>query len=184
MHSPQSVRAIVEQVREQVGVEAVFGEPVTAEGRTVIPVARLSFGFGGGFGGPGGPGGPKHGPGHAHPPHEGDPDTNWKRGLKRRLKGGDDHWKTHEHGKKREHKAHKRAKKHDHGRKRAHKHGHEPSPGSGGGMGGKVTVKPVGVVELTSEGTRFVPIVSTRRLLAVVGLGAAIGYALGRRRVA
>jgi uncharacterized spore protein YtfJ len=31
-------------------VTAVYGEPVTADGVTVIPVARVAFGFGGGAG--------------------------------------------------------------------------------------------------------------------------------------
>ena len=31
-------------------VKAVFGEPVTADGRTIIPVAKIMYGFGGGGG--------------------------------------------------------------------------------------------------------------------------------------
>jgi uncharacterized spore protein YtfJ len=31
---------------EQVGVRAVFGEPVHAHGRTFIPVAKVTYGFG------------------------------------------------------------------------------------------------------------------------------------------
>ncbi len=198
MHSPKRARAIVEQVREQAGVEAVFGDPVTAEGRTVIPVARVSYGFGGGFG-PGAPGGPRHEPNRGRGPGgERGPKRQLKRGLKRRLKGGDDHEKKHErgrgkkhkrgcgksreHGKKRGHgKHHKHGKEHEHGHREAYEHRHGPSSGSGGGMGGGVTVKPVGAIELTSDGTRFVPITPARRLLAALGVGAVVGYALARR---
>lgn len=31
-------------------MKSVFGEPVTAQGKTVIPVARIAYGFGGGSG--------------------------------------------------------------------------------------------------------------------------------------
>jgi len=37
-------------LREKASVNAVFGEPVIAEGRTVIPVARVAYGFGLGIG--------------------------------------------------------------------------------------------------------------------------------------
>ncbi len=33
-------------------VRSVFGEPIHVEGKTVVPVARVKYGFGGGFGGP------------------------------------------------------------------------------------------------------------------------------------
>jgi uncharacterized spore protein YtfJ len=31
-------------------VKTVFGEPIAAEGKTIIPVARIRYGFGGGMG--------------------------------------------------------------------------------------------------------------------------------------
>ncbi|HVT58424.1 MAG TPA: spore germination protein GerW family protein [Thermoanaerobaculia bacterium] len=43
-------RHLAHLFREAVGVRAVFGEPVSAHGRTVIPVARIAFGGGGGTG--------------------------------------------------------------------------------------------------------------------------------------
>jgi len=39
----------LKQLVEQVGVRAVFGEPVHAHGRTFVPVAKVTYGFG--FGG-------------------------------------------------------------------------------------------------------------------------------------
>lgn len=41
---------IVDRVSAGASVQAVYGEPVTCEGVTVIPVARVAFGFGGGAG--------------------------------------------------------------------------------------------------------------------------------------
>ncbi len=37
-------------MREKANVNACFGEPVTAEDRTIIPVARVAYGFGLGVG--------------------------------------------------------------------------------------------------------------------------------------
>ncbi|MEU4344209.1 hypothetical protein AB0H00_23605 [Nocardia sp. NPDC023852] len=47
-----------ERMMELIGKKArattVFGEPITADGITIVPVARAGFGFGGGGGGAGG----------------------------------------------------------------------------------------------------------------------------------
>ncbi len=37
-------------LRERASVNALFGEPVTVEGRTIIPVAKIAYGFGMGAG--------------------------------------------------------------------------------------------------------------------------------------
>ncbi len=42
--------ALGERVTAEATVRRVFGEPVTAHGRTVIPVARVGYGFGAGGG--------------------------------------------------------------------------------------------------------------------------------------
>ncbi|MCL4838266.1 MAG: hypothetical protein KJ058_09915 [Thermoanaerobaculia bacterium] len=41
---------LAERIRSGISVGQVFGEPVEANGRTLIPVARVAFGFGGGLG--------------------------------------------------------------------------------------------------------------------------------------
>ncbi|MFI1202663.1 GerW family sporulation protein [Streptomyces sp. NPDC020883] len=41
---------VVEQFGSRASVSAVFGEPVTSDGITVIPVAEIGFGFAGGTG--------------------------------------------------------------------------------------------------------------------------------------
>lgn len=44
------IERLAELVGAKAGVQAVFGEPVQQGGRTVIPVARVRWGFGGGGG--------------------------------------------------------------------------------------------------------------------------------------
>jgi uncharacterized spore protein YtfJ len=41
---------LVAELREKADVKAVFGEPMTIEGRTVVPVAKVAYGFGLGMG--------------------------------------------------------------------------------------------------------------------------------------
>jgi uncharacterized spore protein YtfJ len=91
-------------------VRTVFGEPVQAEGKTLIPVARIGFGFG-------------FGTGHREPPAEG--------------------------------------------------------VGGGAGFG----ARPLGVIEVTRDRTRFIGIGSRRRLAAALAAGFALGLAVSRRRV-
>ena len=45
------LRGLAERIGATAASSAVFGEPVEREGVTVIPVARASWGFGGGAGG-------------------------------------------------------------------------------------------------------------------------------------
>ena len=46
----QELLDTVAELKEKADVNAIFGEPVTVEGRTIIPVARVGYGFGIGFG--------------------------------------------------------------------------------------------------------------------------------------
>ena len=46
----ESIRSLVADLGERASVRSVFGDPIEAEGRTVVPVARVAYGFGGGFG--------------------------------------------------------------------------------------------------------------------------------------
>ncbi|HWR17609.1 MAG TPA: spore germination protein GerW family protein [Terriglobales bacterium] len=96
-------------------VKTVFGDPVSAEGKTIIPVARVRYGFGAGFGM-----GPSRNP-------------------------------------------------------------EEQRLGQGGGGGGGAMVKPIGVLEISSAGTRFVPIRDHKRLAALALLGFAVGWFLKKR---
>jgi len=96
-------------------VKTVFGEPITAEGKTIIPVARIRYGFGGGMG--------------SGPSRSSD----------------------------------------------------EQRIGQGGGGGGGVGATPIGVVEVTAAGTRFIPIRSRRRTAAAAVAGFVLGYLWSKR---
>ena len=56
-------------IQDEVGASVCFGTPVEREGHTIIPVARVSFGYGLGFGG--GSGGKESGSGFDAAPVEG-----------------------------------------------------------------------------------------------------------------
>jgi uncharacterized spore protein YtfJ len=58
--------------------------------------------------------------------------------------------------------------------------GRSPERGGGGG-GGAIAAWPIGAIEVSPEGTRFVPVTDPRRSLAAVGISLLIGWFLGRR---
>jgi len=49
MNLKETLEALAERL-QTTGVRTIYGEPISAEGRTVIPVARVAYGFGGGGG--------------------------------------------------------------------------------------------------------------------------------------
>jgi uncharacterized spore protein YtfJ len=108
------LQSLKESVISQASVKSIYGEPISAQGKTVIPVAKIVYGYGAGAG-TGGVG-----------------DT--------------------------------RAK------------------GEGGGGGGGARAIPVGVVEISNQQTRFVPIDGRKRLIGAVLTGISIGMWLARRR--
>jgi uncharacterized spore protein YtfJ len=44
------LESLAERLQSSAQVKMVYGEPVSAEGKTIIPIAKISYGFGGGFG--------------------------------------------------------------------------------------------------------------------------------------
>jgi uncharacterized spore protein YtfJ len=50
MEHQHFLESLAERLRSTASVEAVYGQPIHAEGRTVVPVARVAYGFGGGAG--------------------------------------------------------------------------------------------------------------------------------------
>lgn len=50
MSSVALLQSLKENILGQAGVKTIFGEPVTAQGRTVIPVAKVVYGYGAGAG--------------------------------------------------------------------------------------------------------------------------------------
>lgn len=115
MNVKETLEAIAERL-QTTGVRTVYGEPITAQGRTVIPIARVAYGFGcgGGF-------------------------SNTKASSSPERSG------------------------------------------EGGGGGGGVRAVPAGVVEITTEQTRFIVFGDwrPRAIIAIVGFG--LGVALTRR---
>jgi uncharacterized spore protein YtfJ len=106
--------SLKESILSQASVKAIYGEPIQAQGKTVIPVAKIMYGYGAGAG-TGGVG-----------------DTSAR--------------------------------------------------GEGGGGGGGVRAIPVGVMEVSDQPTRFVPITDRKKLTGAVLAGIGLGMLLGWRR--
>jgi uncharacterized spore protein YtfJ len=114
MSSLAFLQSLKESILSQASVKAIYGEPIAAQGKTVIPVAKIMYGYGAGAG-TGGVG-----------------DT--------------------------------RAR------------------GEGGGGGGGVRAIPVGVIEISDQQTRFVPITDRKKLTGAILAGIGLGVWLGWRR--
>jgi uncharacterized spore protein YtfJ len=50
MSSSSMLQSLHENLSSRAQVKSVFGEPISAEGKTVIPVAKIAYGFGAGAG--------------------------------------------------------------------------------------------------------------------------------------
>lgn len=50
MSTKQLIESAVEHLQTTASVKKVYGEPVVVDGKTVIPVAKVALGFGGGAG--------------------------------------------------------------------------------------------------------------------------------------
>jgi uncharacterized spore protein YtfJ len=114
MGSAALLQSLKESIFSQVGVKAIYGEPISAQGKTVIPVAKLIYGYGAGAG-----------------------------------TGGV---------------------------------GNSSAQGEGGGGGAGVRAVPVGVIEISDQQTRFIPITSRKKLAAAVLAGLLLGLSWRRRR--
>ena len=109
--------AILQSLKDSIvatSVKSVYGEPISAQGKTVIPVARIIYGYGAGAG--------TGGVGDSKARGEGD----------------------------------------------------------GGGVGARAI--PVGVVEISDQQTRFVPISDRKKLTGAAAIGVLFGIWLGWRR--
>ncbi|HTR23812.1 MAG TPA: spore germination protein GerW family protein [Terriglobales bacterium] len=108
---------ILESLKESIltaNVKAVYGEPIAAQGKTIIPVAKIVYGYGGGAGA-----------------------------------GGV---------------------------------GDSRARGEGGGGGGGARTIPLGVVEVSEEQTRYIPITDRKKLAGAAAMGIAVGILLSWRR--
>ena len=50
MGTQNVLQTITDRLHSTAAVKSVFGDPIQAEGKVVVPVARVAYGFGGGFG--------------------------------------------------------------------------------------------------------------------------------------
>jgi uncharacterized spore protein YtfJ len=50
MENENALEKIVTPLERTASVRNVYGEPIVTENKTIIPVARIAFGFGGGYG--------------------------------------------------------------------------------------------------------------------------------------
>ena len=105
----KTLRSLGDHLQVGTSVRNVYGDPVNVGGRTVIPIARVSYGFGAG----------------------GSEEVKSERG------------------------------------------------GSGGGAG--MSARPVGALEITEAGTRFIPFIDPTRLGMALVVGFLIGLTIGRR---
>lgn len=117
----QLLQSITEQLTTEASVRKVYGEPIVSGQKTIIPIARVILGFGGGFG-----------EGRSTP-----------KSTPADLPGGG---------------------------------------GEGGGMGGGLVVQPLGVIEITPEHTRYVPLSVGRYVVAGIALGLVLGGLIRRKR--
>ena len=119
--------SIVGRLQDNAGVKAVYGDPIEVGARTIIPVAKVGYGFGGGNG--------------------------------RLLEAGEGALPVAGPGSS------------------------EEDDSSPQGMGGGAGVTPMGVLEVTENDTRFVPIPNQNSLIIAGALfaGFALGAALAAR---
>jgi uncharacterized spore protein YtfJ len=114
MSTQALLQSLKESILSQASVKAIYGEPISAQGKTVIPIAKIMYGYGAGAG-----------------------------------TGGV---------------------------------GDSSARGEGGGGGGGVRAIPVGVIEISDQQTRFVPITDRKKLTGAVLAGIGLGMWLGWRR--
>ena len=117
MSTKELIDSAVQHLRTSASVKTVYGDPVVSDGKTIIPVARVAYGFGGGTG-----------------------------TKKSAATAG----------------------------------GKEPAADAvGEGGGGGMTAKPVGVVEISGQETRFIQFGQTKKVAIAALIGSGIGLGLG-----
>lgn len=120
MSLQQYFQSIIDRLQSSASVKTVYGDPIPAEGKTIIPVAKVGYCFGLGIG-----------PGLTIPRKESEQRTEGK---------------------------------------------------EAGGMGGGFRAKPLGVLEITKEETKFIPIDEKRKLAGALLIGVFFGLIIASKR--
>ena len=50
MSFKETIQSIIDRLQGSAAVKTIYGEPIKAEGKTIIPVAKIAYGFGAGSG--------------------------------------------------------------------------------------------------------------------------------------
>ena len=121
---------ITDRLHSTAHVKTIYGEPIVAEGRTIIPVAEVRYGFGGGGGQQG------------ETSNRGSSPVGEAAGA-----------------------------------------GNQGEARTGMGGGGGISVRPLGVVEVSSSGTRYISFREGRKIALSLLAGVLLGMMVfGRRR--
>jgi uncharacterized spore protein YtfJ len=124
------LNTITDRLHATAHVKTIYGEPIVAEGKTIVPVAEIKYGFGGG-------GGQQQETSNRQGSRDGEP-----AGV-----------------------------------------GEPAGTRSGMGGGGGISVRPLGVVEVSSSGTRYISFSQGRKIALSVLAGVVLGLMVfGRRR--
>lgn len=116
----QYFQSIIDRLQSDANIKTVYGDPITAEGKTIIPVAKVGYCFGAGIG----------------------PSLS-----------------------------------------SLNKEGKQPAERiERTGMGGGLRARPLGVVEITKEETKFIPIDERGKLAGALLLGLFLGLVIAGRR--
>jgi uncharacterized spore protein YtfJ len=120
MSLQQYFQSIIDRLQSGASVKTVYGDPLTTEGETIIPVAKVGYCFGVGIG-------PRP--------------TILRKEGEERAEGKET-----------------------------------------GGMGGGFRAKPSGVLEITKEETKFIPINEKRKLVGALLIGLFLGLLIAGKR--
>jgi uncharacterized spore protein YtfJ len=141
VESQEQAVGLIEKLLTVAHPSAVFGEPLTAEGRTIITAAEVNVGLGVGFGFGGG----------TAPSHAGEKKGKAKH---RSTAGADPHERVELEGSE---------TPSDQGEESSGE-GAEAGMGGGGGGGGGASGRPVAVISVTEDGVEVEPVVDATKL--------------------
>lgn len=105
-----NLEELFQSIVNHAGAKTIFGEPISTNGKTIVPIAKVHYGFGGGS-------------------------------------------------------------------------GRRPNNEEGFGGGGGFIGKPVGVIEITNEQTRFIPIAPSWPIATAAAIGVCLGWLISPKRV-